>query len=207
MRLAGPIGDIAPELSNRANPKVALAGIRIDAPKVSAQSTMTGCSAKRGFATPIWWSGRCRSASPTCARCPRTQITRHDCVEGWSRIAERTGVPLSEVLDTARPTPEARFVHYRCFDSLEMIFGPPPYYETIDMVAARHAQTILAYAMNGDRLPVGNGAPLRVRVERQLGYKMAKYIRAIELVVSFEDIGVGRGSLWANHGYARYAGI
>jgi len=137
----------------------------------------------------------------------RTQITRHDCVEGWSCIAQWTGVPLSEVLAEAGPTLDARYVLFRCYDALEMLLGPKPYYETIDMVDARHPQTILAYDMNGARLPIANGAPLRVRVERQLGYKMAKYIRAIELIDSFEDIGDGRGSLWADFGYAWYAGI
>ncbi len=138
----------------------------------------------------------------------RTQITRHDCVEGWSCIAEWTGVPLSVVLDETRPKPGAKYVLFRCFDTIERgLSGAFKYYETIDMVDAHHPQTILAYGMNGNPLPVGNGAPLRLRVERQLGYKMAKYIRSIELISSFADIEGGKGGYWEDRGYEWYAGI
>jgi len=138
----------------------------------------------------------------------RTQITRHDCVEGWSCIAEWTGVPLGHVLDLARPRPNARYVVFHCHDAIERsLSGPIHYYESIDMVDAHHPQTILAYGMNGAPLPIANGAPLRVRVERQLGYKMAKYIHTIELVESFANLGFGRGSYWADRGYEWYAGI
>ncbi len=137
----------------------------------------------------------------------RTQITRHDCVEGWSCIAKWNGPPLSLVLDAAGVNPAANFVVFRCFDTLGGgLSGPLPYYESIDMRDARHPQTILAYGMNDAALPVPNGAPLRVRVERQLGYKMAKYISGIELVANFADIG-GAGSYWADQGYDWYAGI
>lgn len=138
----------------------------------------------------------------------RTQITRHDCVEGWSCIAKWTGVPLAAVLDRASLLPDARFVVFHCFDTIERsLAGEVKYYESIDMIDALHPQTILAYGMNDAMLPVENGAPLRVRVERQLGYKMAKYIRRIELVASLEAIGDGRGSYWADRGYEWYAGI
>lgn len=138
----------------------------------------------------------------------RTQITRHDCVEGWSCIAQWTGVPLSEVLNAARPKPEAKYVLFRCFDTIERsLSGSFKYYETIDMVDAYHPQTILAYGLNGGPLPVENGAPLRLRVERQLGYKHAKYIRAIELIDSFAAIEGGRGGYWEDRGYDWYAGI
>ncbi|MGV3635145.1 MAG: molybdopterin-binding protein [Pseudorhodoplanes sp.] len=138
----------------------------------------------------------------------RTQITRHDCVEGWSCIAKWQGVPLHEILDRVGVRPEARFVMFHCFDAIERtLSGEVFYYESIDMIDARHPQTILAYAMNDRPLPVANGAPLRVRVERQLGYKMAKYISRIELVSDFSRIGDGRGSYWADRGYEWFAGI
>ena len=146
---------------------------------------------------------------PTLMNMPaRTQITRHDCVEGWSTIAEWTGVPLSTVLQEAKPKATARFVLFDCYDTIgRSLSGPVKYYETIDMVDAFHAQTILAYGLNQEMLPVANGAPLRVRVERQLGYKMAKYIRRIELIDSFATIGDGNGGYWEDNGYEWYAGI
>lgn len=138
----------------------------------------------------------------------RTQITRHDCVEGWSCIAEWTGVQLGLLLDAARPRPNARYVVFHCHDAIERsLAGPIHYYESIDMIDARHPQTIMAYGLNGAPLPIPNGAPLRLRVERQLGYKMAKYVHRIELVESYADIGRGRGSYWADRGYEWYAGI
>lgn len=138
----------------------------------------------------------------------RTQITRHDCVDGWSCIAKWTGVPLALILDHARPLLNARYAVFHCFDAIEKgLSGEVLYYESIDMVDARHPQTILAYLVNDKALPMANGAPLRLRVERQLGYKMAKYVRSIELVDSFAGLGGGRGSYWADRGYEWYAGI
>ena len=134
----------------------------------------------------------------------RTQITRHDCVEGWSCIAKWTGVPLGLVLDQARPKVNARYALFRCHDAIERsLSGVVHYYESIDLIDAYHPQTILAYGMNGGALPVANGAPVRVRLERQLGYKMAKYIHTVELVETLP----GRGSYWADRGYDWYAGI
>jgi DMSO/TMAO reductase YedYZ molybdopterin-dependent catalytic subunit len=138
----------------------------------------------------------------------RTQITRHDCVEGWSCIAKWTGVPLALVLDEARPKREARSVVFHCMDTIERgLTGDIKYYGSIDLADARHRQTILAYGMNGRPLPVENGAPLRVRVERQLGYKMPKYLRKIELVDSFSRIGMGRCGYWEDNGYDWFGGI
>jgi DMSO/TMAO reductase YedYZ molybdopterin-dependent catalytic subunit len=138
----------------------------------------------------------------------RTQITRHDCVEGWSCIAKWTGVPLSLVLDEAKVKPAARYVVFHCLDSIERgLSGDVKYYGSIDLIDARHPQTILAYGLNGKPLPVENGAPLRVRVERQLGYKMPKYIGRIELVDSFAAIGFGKGGYWEDRGYDWYGGI
>jgi DMSO/TMAO reductase YedYZ molybdopterin-dependent catalytic subunit len=138
----------------------------------------------------------------------RTQITRHDCVEGWSCIAKWSGVPLSLVLDEAAPKPSARYVVFYCMDTIEQdLSGSFKYYGSIDLIDARHPQTILAYGMNGRPLPVENGAPLRVRVERQLGYKMPKFLRKIELVESFAAIGMGHGGYWEDNGYEWYGGI
>jgi DMSO/TMAO reductase YedYZ molybdopterin-dependent catalytic subunit len=138
----------------------------------------------------------------------RTQITRHDCVEGWSCIAKWQGVPLGTVLNLAEPKLAARYAVFHCFDAIERsLAGEVLYYESLDLVDAYHAQTILAYAMNGAALPVANGAPLRLRVERQLGYKMAKYVHTIELTDSLANLGLGKGSYWADRGYEWYAGI
>lgn len=138
----------------------------------------------------------------------RTQITRHDCVEGWSCIAKWQGVPLGTVLKLAQPKVTARYAVFHCFDAIERgLSGEVFYYESIDLIDAFHPQTILAYAMNGAPLPVANGAPLRLRVERQLGYKMAKYVHTIELTESLVDLGGGKGSYWADRGYEWYAGI
>jgi len=138
----------------------------------------------------------------------RTQITRHDCVEGWSAIAKWTGVPLAHVLALARAKPEALYVVFHCADELELTLdGSGRYYESIDLVDAHHPQTILAYAMNDAPLPIANGAPLRLRVERQLGYKMAKYVMRIELAESLAAFGRGQGGYWEDRGYEWYAGI
>lgn len=136
----------------------------------------------------------------------RTQITRHDCVEGWSAIGKWKGAKLTALLDMVHPKPEARFVVFHCADPMEAN-GSSPYYESIDMDDAYHAQTILAYELNDKTLPVQNGAPLRLRVERQLGYKQAKYIMRIELVESFAKIAGGKGGYWEDNGYEWYAGI
>jgi DMSO/TMAO reductase YedYZ molybdopterin-dependent catalytic subunit len=134
----------------------------------------------------------------------RTQITRHDCVEGWSAIGKWQGTPLGALLDHVGVKENARYVMFHCFDE----WGEDtPYYESIDITEARHPQTLLAHSLNGAPLPVANGAPLRLRVERQLGYKHAKYLRSIEVVSSFEDIGDGNGGYWEDNGYEWYAGI
>jgi DMSO/TMAO reductase YedYZ molybdopterin-dependent catalytic subunit len=141
------------------------------------------------------------------ARPARTQITKHDCVEGWTSIAEWTGVRLETLLDEAGLRPEARYIVFHCFDALDQREDGERYYESIDLTDARHPQTILAWAMNGQTLPVPHGAPLRLRVERQLGYKHAKYIRRIEAVESFDRLGRGRGGYWPDRGYEWFAGI
>lgn len=140
----------------------------------------------------------------------RTQITRHDCVEGWSSIGKWKGVPLSHVLGQVKPLGRAKYVVFRCADSMD---GPSldgsdsRYYESVDLDDAYHVQTLLAYELNDQPLPVNNGAPLRVRIERQLGYKHAKYLMKIELVESFAGIREGQGGYWEDNGYEWYAGI
>jgi len=138
----------------------------------------------------------------------RTQITRHDCVEGWSAIGKWTGVPLGLVLQAAGLKPNARFAVFHCADELEKTLdGSGRYYESIDLIDAFHPQTILAYAMNGADLTVGHGAPLRLRVERQLGYKQAKYLMRIEIVDRLDGLWGGNGGFWEDRGYEWYAGI
>ncbi|MDG6079642.1 molybdopterin-binding protein [Erythrobacter litoralis] len=134
----------------------------------------------------------------------RTQITRHDCVEGWSAIGEWAGPQLSILLEAAGLQDDARFIVFRCFDNL----SGSDYYESVDLVDAFHPQTIVAHMLNGEPLPVRNGAPLRMRIERQLGYKHAKYLTGIEAVSSLDDIGAGGGGYWEDRsGYQWYAGI
>lgn len=138
----------------------------------------------------------------------RSQITRHDCVEGWSSIGQWRGTRLSAILRRAGVQPQARYVAFCCADTLELTLdGTGDYYETIDLVDAMHEQTILAYEMNGEPLPIAHGAPVRLRVERQLGYKMAKYVMRIELIKSFAHLGRGKGGYWEDRGYQWYAGI
>nr|WP_069094664.1 molybdopterin-binding protein [Methyloligella halotolerans] len=138
----------------------------------------------------------------------RSQITRHDCVEGWSSIGKWTGVQLSRVLDQAKLKENAKYIVFYCYDDLGRgDTEASRYYESIALPDAYHPQTILAYDMNDETLPIPHGAPLRVRVERQLGYKMAKYIRSIEAVESYDDIRGGGGGFWEDRGYAWYAGI
>jgi DMSO/TMAO reductase YedYZ molybdopterin-dependent catalytic subunit len=138
----------------------------------------------------------------------RSQVTRHDCVEGWSAIGQWKGVQLSAILQKAQLKDDARYVVFHCADNLTgSLDDSGLYYESIDLVDAFHPQTILAYEMNGKILPVEHGAPLRVRVERQLGYKMAKYIMRIEVVNSFAQIAAGKGGFWEDRGYEWYAGI
>lgn len=138
----------------------------------------------------------------------RTQITRHDCVEGWSCIGKWTGAPLKALLDKAGLRPRARYIVFYCADDLaETGDDSGKYYESIGLEDAFHPQTILAYDMNGAVLPVPHGAPLRLRVERQLGYKMAKYVMRIEAVEEIAGIRGGRGGFWEDRGYEWYAGI
>lgn len=134
----------------------------------------------------------------------RTQITRHDCVEGWSAIGQWQGPQLGRVLHAAGVLPQARFIVFHCADR----FGSRPYYESIDMADAFHPQTILAWRMNGQPLPIAHGAPVRLRVERQLGYKQAKYVMRVEARATLAGLYGGKGGYWEDsNGYQWYAGI
>ena len=134
----------------------------------------------------------------------RSQITRHDCVEGWSAIGQWQGPMLGTVLKAAGMRNTARYVVFTCAD----LYNGQPYYESIDTIDAFHPQTILALKMNGARLTVPHGAPVRLRVERQLGYKHAKYVTGIDAVASLATIGKGNGGYWEdNVDYDWYAGI
>jgi len=138
----------------------------------------------------------------------RTQITRHDCVEGWSCIGKWTGARLGPLLDKAGLKKTARYIVFHCADTLEQTLdGSGQYYESIDLIDAYHPQTILAYDMNDQALPVPHGAPLRLRVERQLGYKHAKYVTRVEAVDDLARLGRGKGGFWEDRGYEWYAGI
>ena len=138
----------------------------------------------------------------------RSQITRHDCVEGWSCIAKWTGTALGPILDMARVKPGARFCVYHCYDNIQRtLSGDILYYESSDLIDAYHPQTILSYGLNDQVLPVANGAPIRLRIERALGYKQPKYVHTIELVDDLSSFGKGKGGYWPDQGYDWYGGI
>jgi DMSO/TMAO reductase YedYZ molybdopterin-dependent catalytic subunit len=128
-----------------------------------------------------------------------TQITMNGCEEGWTYIAEWTGVPLSYVLDRVGTLPQVRYVVYRSIQS--------DWWESIDMADAMHPQTLIAHGMNGTDLPIPFGGPLRMRVPRQLGYKNVKFITRLTLTDSLKSFGKGLGSAAPEGGYAWYAGI
>ena len=132
------------------------------------------------------------------------QITRHDCVEGWSVIGKWTGPRLGEVLGAAMPRNGARYVVFHCMDQTD---DGSLYYESLDLHEAAHPQTLLALRLNDEPLDADHGAPVRLRVPTQLGYKSAKWVRRIEVVASFSRIGHGFGGYWEDNGYEWYAGI
>jgi DMSO/TMAO reductase YedYZ molybdopterin-dependent catalytic subunit len=129
----------------------------------------------------------------------RSQITQLACEEGWSYVAEWIGVPLSRILDVVGIHPQARYIVYFSID--------PDWWDSIDMADAMHPQTFLAYGLNGNELPVGNGGPLRMRLPRQLGYKNVKFITHLTVTDSMKGFGAGLGSASPEGGYAWYAGI
>ena len=134
----------------------------------------------------------------------QTQITRHDCVEGWSAIAKWRGVRVSDVLSTAKPKQGARFVVFHCFDRDE---NGTLYYESLNLTQAAHPQTLLALDMNDRPITPDHGAPVRLRIPTQLGYKSAKWVYRIELASTFKPLYGGTGGYWEDQGYEWFAGI
>ncbi len=165
------------------------------AAKFAAWSLVIDGLVKRPLALPL---------SALKAMPQRSQITRHDCVEGWSAIGKWQGPQLGTILAQAGLLPSARYAVFHCADLLE----GKPYYESIDLTEAFHPQTILAWQMNDQPLTEAHGAPLRLRAERQLGYKHAKYVMRVELRSTLAGLYGGSGGFWEdNRGYAWWAGI
>jgi DMSO/TMAO reductase YedYZ molybdopterin-dependent catalytic subunit len=136
---------------------------------------------------------------------PQTaEITRHDCVEGWSVIGKWSGVQLATVIAMAQPQSKARYVIFRCFDKDE---SGVEYYESLDLHEAAHPQTLLALDLNNKPVDPDHGAPVRVRIPTQLGYKSAKWVRQIELAAAFPTTTLSRGGYWEDQGYEWYGGI
>ncbi len=142
----------------------------------------------------------------------QTQITKHCCIQGWSGVADWSGVPLRHIVGLCRPLPGARYIVFYAFDNKSTsephAQGPGYFYGAIRLELAQDPQTILAYEMNGQPLPIDHGAPLRLRVETQLGFTMVKYIRATEFVENYAHIGQGQGGWRADYQYfSQEAGI
>jgi sulfoxide reductase catalytic subunit YedY len=134
----------------------------------------------------------------------QTQITDHSCIQGWTAIAEWSGVPMIDIIQQSAPLPNARYVVFSSFQQDHGI----DFYEVLDLEMVKHPQTILAYDMNGDPLDIGHGAPIRLRCETQLGYKMVKWIKSIEFVENYNNIGLGQGGSREDQMYySRGAGI
>ncbi|WP_273842655.1 molybdopterin-dependent oxidoreductase [Rubrobacter calidifluminis] len=128
----------------------------------------------------------------------QSQRVMHNCIQGWTSIAEWTGVPMRQIVELVRPHPEARYVYFHSMqdvgrDEPAKMYNPGYFYEVIDLELARHPQTILAYEMNGEPLPIEHGAPLRLRIETSVGFKMVKWIDRIEFIDEYRDIGYGMG--------------
>jgi DMSO/TMAO reductase YedYZ molybdopterin-dependent catalytic subunit len=134
----------------------------------------------------------------------RSQITRHDCVEGWSAIGKWNGPQLATILAMAQPKPAARYCVFHCFDVDQ---SGQPYYESLGLHQAAHPQTVLALDLNDKPLDPDHGAPVRLKIPTQLGYKSAKWIDRIEVAASLGGLFGGRGGYWEDQGYDWYAGI
>ncbi len=134
----------------------------------------------------------------------KTEITRHDCVEGWSAIGKWRGVVLGDVIAAARPKHNARYAIFSCYDRDDQ---GSHYYESLDLVQAAHPQTLLALDLNDKPLDPDHGAPVRLRIPTQLGYKSAKWVYRIELAANFSGPGLGKGGYWEDQGYEWFAGI
>ncbi len=126
----------------------------------------------------------------------KTQITLHHCIQGWSGIAEWGGLPMAELIELVRPKPEARVAVFYSFGEGK---EGGPYYDSHSLENLMHPHALLAYEMNGEPLGTLHGPPLRLRVENQLGFKMVKWIRAIEFVESHKAFGQGEGGYNEDH--------
>jgi DMSO/TMAO reductase YedYZ molybdopterin-dependent catalytic subunit len=132
-----------------------------------------------------------------------TQTTRHDCVEGWSIVGKWRGPQLGTILAMVQPKAEARYCVFHCYDADDQ---GTIFYGSIDLKAAAHPQTLLALDLNDKPLDPDHGAPVRLRIPIQLGYKSTKWINRVELVASYKTIGQGHGGYWEDNGYDWYAG-
>lgn len=163
-----------------------------------------GWKGYRLFVTGLVETPRSYDLAALRSRFPRiSQTTRHDCVEGWSVIGKWTGALLRDVLAEASPKPEARYVVFHCMDQDGQ---GDLYFESLDIRQAAHPQALLAYELNDRPVPVENGAPIRLKVPTQLGYKSAKYVQRIELVRALGG-DLGSGGYWENEGYEWFAGV
>ena len=159
-------------------------------------SPATGCG------SAVWSRRRSEfSLADLKAMAKQEQITTHFCIQGWSGVAEWGGVPMRDILDLVKPTPEAR---YAVFYSLADGADGGRYYDVHKIENMRHELTILAYEMNGAPVSVLHGAPLRLRCENELGFKMVKWIAAIEFVHDFADLGAGQGGYNEDHEFYGY---
>jgi DMSO/TMAO reductase YedYZ molybdopterin-dependent catalytic subunit len=134
----------------------------------------------------------------------QTQITRHDCVEGWSVVGKWRGVRLGDIVAMAQPKASARYVVFHCFDKDD---SGTEYYESLSLHQAAHPQTLLSLDLNDAPLDADHGAPVRLRVPTQLGYKSAKWVRRIEIASTFPNTLLSKGGYWEDQGYEWYAGI
>lgn len=117
------------------------------------------------------------------------QITEHFCIQGWTAIGGWGGVPMMYIMDLCKPLDSARYAIFRSYQYTNNQI----YYEVLDLEILKHPQTILAYEMNGQPLSLEHGAPLRLRAETQLGYKMVKWLRSVEFVDDYRNVGMGQG--------------
>jgi sulfoxide reductase catalytic subunit YedY len=132
----------------------------------------------------------------------QSQITLHHCIQGWSGIAEWRGLPFRDLIDLVQPTPEAQWVMFYSFAAGGK--DGAPYYDSHSIRDLRHPQSLLAYEMNGETLPLLHGRPLRLRVENQLGFKQVKWISGIEFVHHFSERYVGQGGYSEDHEFFGY---
>ena len=146
-----------------------------------------------------WWRTAHAVSGGPSALPKQEQITKHNCIQGWSAVAEWGGVSMRTILEMCRPLPQARYVVFHAFPQAE--YAPLTYYEALTLDEVLDPQTILAYEMNWNPLPIPHGAPCRLRIETKTGYKMVKYLRAIEVVDTFTTIGGGHGGYREDHQY------